>query len=237
MGNGSSTQLNIKGDAVAEPVGNGDHEVKQGECIYSLAYSAGCRPQKVLNLADNKDLVTARQYPDTLLPGDRVTLPKPQTRSEQGQSEALHSFERKDAGISLNIRLLWADNPRPNVDYELVFRDQTLKKKTNQNGELKELIPPDVESVILRLVGIQGHIEEYPIWIGGLDPFDSLSGVRQRLNNLGYGCGDPKGVPGDPEVDEATRYALLDFQKYMNLPLTNTADTATIKALESVHGS
>jgi len=67
--------------------------------------------------------------------------------------------------------------------------------------------------------------------LGHLDPIDTVSGAKQRLSNLGYGCG-----PG-PDLDETTREALRAFQGDQGATQTGELDDTTRTQLQQAHGS
>ena len=73
--------------------------------------------------------------------------------------------------------------------------------------------------------------EAYDVAIGGLDPIESVSGVQHRLSNLGYDCGGESGEAGD-----ATRAAVLAFQRAQKLKETGVIDDATRARLRDRHG-
>jgi peptidoglycan hydrolase-like protein with peptidoglycan-binding domain len=63
-----------------------------------------------------------------------------------------------------------------------------------------------------------------------LNPIDTVSGIKQRLNNLGYHCGDES-----EEETDAVLEAVLQFQKDNGLKETGEFDDATRAKLESLH--
>jgi peptidoglycan hydrolase-like protein with peptidoglycan-binding domain len=71
---------------------------------------------------------------------------------------------------------------------------------------------------------------EFPLKLRHLDPANTVTGIQQRLANLGYDPGPIDGILG-PE----TRAALANFQLDYGLPRTGQPDEDTIKALRSVH--
>ena len=66
-----------------------------------------------------------------------------------------------------------------------------------------------------------------------MDPETEMSGVKKRLQNLGYLRPDP-----DPEVDEGDllRGAISAFQEASGLPKTGELDAATREAITGKHG-
>jgi peptidoglycan hydrolase-like protein with peptidoglycan-binding domain len=68
--------------------------------------------------------------------------------------------------------------------------------------------------------------------LGHLDPFDSLTGLQQRLNNVGYPCGDPDGTLNPQTID-----ALTAFQRAHGLPADGKPTPDTQQKLRSVNGA
>jgi peptidoglycan hydrolase-like protein with peptidoglycan-binding domain len=83
---------------------------------------------------------------------------------------------------------------------------------------------------MLRLLGGK-VVEEYRLNFGELDPIDEVSGVQQRLNNLGYDCA----ITG--ELDEQTKDAMSSFRAEKNLPESDAIDDDLRGALVDAHGS
>ncbi len=69
--------------------------------------------------------------------------------------------------------------------------------------------------------------------VGHLDPIDTPSGRRQRLNNLGIPVPDAR----DEKDGHALRRATALFQLARGLPPTGDFDPSTQSALEEAHGS
>jgi N-acetylmuramoyl-L-alanine amidase len=65
-----------------------------------------------------------------------------------------------------------------------------------------------------------------------LDPIDVISGVKQRLRNLCFDCGDHS----DEETPDL-QAALSAFQAKHALSVTGTIDDATRAAILEAHGS
>ena len=233
---GDKAKEDIKGEAVAEPAGSGDREVQQGEDLESIAYAEGFLWKTLWDDPANKTLRDVRKHYDTLLPLDRLHIPELRIRYESESSETLHSYKRKSTVSNIRFRILWGGKPRDGEAYELVVGDQTYKGTTGTEAHLEYPIPASIQKVTLRL-GTPPRVQEYEIWVGALDPIDSLTGVQMRLNNLGYGCGEPSENMDDPAMEEAVRKALKSFQFSQGLPSTGKADKKTLEALEQVHGS
>ena len=71
-----------------------------------------------------------------------------------------------------------------------------------------------------------------PLRLGTLDPLDDLVGVKQRLANLGFECGD-RSREATAALDGVVRH----FQSTYDLPVTGEVDDATRAKLRDVHGA
>ena len=120
----------------------------------------------------------------------------------------------------------WADAP-----YELHVDGRYHEGSTDADGCLEVPIPPGAKSAFLR-VGEPPHQREFDITLGGIDPIEALSGVQQRLNNLGFESGRSDGILGP-----VTRGALHRFQAREELDDTGEPDQATRQRLVERHGS
>lgn len=185
---------------------------KQGECISSIAFEHGFFPNTLWNHSENAELKKLRKDPNALLPGDKVAIPEMTIRTENRSSEQCHRFRRKGVPEKLRLRFLDKEkNPRAKVPYRLEIVGGRVgfvqrKKKTDRNGCVEEGIPPDASKATLYL-GEGGDEEVYEFDLRHLDPIDTISGLKARLRNLGYRCGEVEGM------DKQTMSALREFQK------------------------
>lgn len=217
-------------DQVTGPVGSGDYEVRQGDCISSIAMEHGFAPDTIWNDAGNTELRDVRKNPNVLLPGDRVTIPALRPKDEPCDTEMRHQFRLKGQPETLRIRLLDEfGEPRENLPYLLIIdRHDQRRNTTNEDGELNESIPPNARKA--QLILDEGD-EEYDLDLGGLDPVSEINGIQQRLVNLGFDVGAPDGILGS-----RTREAIKEFQDQRDLKPTGNPDRATQDALEEDHG-
>ena len=212
------------------PVGVGEHVVKQGECVSSIAKIAGHSWETIWNDPANNELREVRRDPNVLLPDDRVHVPPLREKWEPGQTEMRHRFRRRGWPEVLRIRVLRDSEPRGNQPYTLDVDGTRFEGVTDAGGNLNRPILPDARRAVLR-VGVEPEISEYLFALGAIDPLSEISGVQGRLNNLGFGCGPIDGVLG-----ERTAAALCDYQHSRGLPITGDADQATRRKLQTDYG-
>lgn len=122
------------------------------------------------------------------------------------------------------------DQPRKGVPYVLLIDGNVTTGKTDNDGRIELTIPPNARSGTLTLD--PGTLKErvIPLNLGHLNPITDVSGVSQRLNNLGFPCGD-----GSDE--EALTGALKAFQEKSGLQVTGNVDDATRNKLRELHES
>jgi len=124
------------------------------------------------------------------------------------------------------------DEPRANVAYKLEVEGQVFTGTTDGDGRLEHDIPPDAARGQLILEPDTPNESIFPLNLGHLDPVSELSGVKQRLANLSYGCGDC-----DDEETPQLAEALRAFQAKHGLSINGEADDATRNKLKEVHGA
>jgi|SRR5690348_7404318 hypothetical protein len=211
------------------PVGAGEREVLQGECLVSIAHSTGLAWQTIWNHPSNSSLKSARKDPNVLLPGDLVHIPDVRPKEVSRQTDQFHLFKIKRDPCRLKVAFSELGQPRANEPYVVHFDDQQKTGKLDGDGLLDIRIPPTVQQVTVILN--PGHTqEEFELAVGALDPANEITGLQARLENLGYDCG---GVDG--ECDDEVRAALADFQKDQKLDITGSPDEATCQALLRTH--
>jgi hypothetical protein len=215
--------------AAAKPVGGGNHVVKQGECIESIALAHGFLPDTLWNHPDNAQLKRERKDPSLLLPGDRVQVPDPRPRQEQGADGQKHRFRRKGLPSKLRVRVLRDGEPRQNEPYTLNVDGKLSDGTTDGDGVVEVPVPPNAQQGTLIVGKDEKDQQTFELRLSGLDPIASITGVQQRLENLGYPC------PASGELDEPTRSALGDFQRACDLEATGEPDQKTRGRLAAEH--
>ncbi|MFQ5806158.1 MAG: peptidoglycan-binding protein [Phycisphaerae bacterium] len=212
------------------PVGSGEHQVRQGECISSIAKDTGHYWKTIWNDSANAQLREVRQDPNVLRTEDRLRIPEIRPKQEPCTAEMRHRFVRRGEPAMVRLRVLMEDDqPRANQPYTLEIGGQTYQGTTDPNGQLQAPIPGNAQRGKLT-VGPDNVV--FKLSLGVLDPITELSGVQGRLNNLGFNVGRADGVLGSK-----TKAALRHFQRSNGLEPTGRPDQATRDKLKQVHGS
>jgi N-acetylmuramoyl-L-alanine amidase len=210
------------------PVGTGNYEVKQGECLYSIAAQHGFFWETLWQASENSELRSKRADPGLLYPGDLVFLPERQLKEESAAAGQRHSFRWRGVPAQVKVRLLDNGVPCANTAWKANVSGVWVEGSTDGDGLLKLTLSPGCEKVLLRLQ----NGREFHLALRQLDPVDTTTGVQARLNNLGYWCGTVDGVQGP-----LTTKALKEFQQD-NPPLKvdGIAGPKTQAKLKEVYG-
>ncbi len=213
------------------PVGEGEYEVGQGECISSIAKNTGHFWEKIWNHPANAALKEARKDPNVLLPGDRVTIPAKTQKYESGETEMRHRFVRRGEPSKLLLRIVDEDGPRGDEPFTLEVDDRTFEGTTDTDGRLECHIPGNAKRGKLT-VGEGACRLVFNLELGGIDPITEVAGVQMRLNNLGFACG-----PVDGKLGPRISSALKSFQGKHGMAMTGALDEATRAKVKEVHGT
>jgi N-acetylmuramoyl-L-alanine amidase len=208
------------------------YTVQKGDCIASIADSAGLLPETIWNNPANAGLKRLRGHGHILLEGDVVVIPDRQLRHETRPTDQCHTFVRK--GVPIRLRIVLCDEnqePRAGLDYILEIDGTVSSGTTSGDGAVDIPISPRARSGSISF-GEGLFREVYELQLGGLDPITEINGVQMRLENLGYYQG---GVDG--KWNDATHLAILSFQKDNGLEATGEIDDALRAKLVAAHGS
>jgi hypothetical protein len=160
-------------------------------------------------------------------------LMEPETEQTRGQRQPTRyppprDLTGEDPQVQEQVR---DDEPRADVPYVVVIDGHITEGRTDSDGKLEISIPPGATSG--RLIVEPGTPQEtdIPIRLGHLDPMGTVSGIKQRLANLTFDCGDTS----DDET-EAYADAIRAFQRKYGLDCTGEMNEQTRRRLQEVHG-
>ena len=189
--------------------------------------------------------------------GDELTIPDREANDVVAASGSRHRFVLRSDTLFLRLRVLKADfTAIAPAAYTLTVDGTTFTGQTDRFGQLVAEIPRTAQAgeLVVRAVAadidpagapspggapLRGPVPlRWSLQIGALNPLmeqaptdDCISGVQQRLNNLGFQSGPITGV-----LDDTTRAALREFQVMLGLPATGKPDQArTQPELRAVH--
>lgn len=227
-----STRRRPTDDRRTGPVGQGDHVVREGECMASIALYHGYFWETIWNDPANVELKETRQNPNVLLPADRVTIPEKRRKNESIVAEKRHRFVRRGEPASVRLRFHTFGKPRRGEDYELFIDDLFVRDgKLDHQGGLDCPIRSDAREAQVYVYDADGHCDEFRVALGKIPPISEPCGLQARLNNLGFVCGE------DAErITPMIRAALKAFQREQELEPTGEADDRTRARLVEVHG-
>ncbi len=176
--------------------------------------------------AENAEL-RAQRDPNILQAGDRLFVPELRRGSETIATEAKHTFRVIGEATKIRIALARFGKPRANEPYQVEINKELVDGTTDAEGILEVAVPAGVTSALLLLAGGE---EQHELRVARLDPSSSVSGVKQRLNNLGFPCGSE-----DDQVTPRYTDALLRFQRRHGLTESGEADSKTLAKLDSLY--
>lgn len=204
-----------------------NHLVQQGDSIISLSQAYGLFADTIWHDGANAALRKLRPDMNTLMPGDVVVIPDKKQRTEKRAAGATHTFRRKGIPALFRLQVFDMHIPRANQAYVLTIDGVPLEGQSDAQGIVEQFIPALAKTGEL----VIGEDElRLALDFGHLDPLDEVSGQQQRLNNLGYTCGEANG-----ELNEDTQRALRQFQREHGLPESGEADARTQDLLKQIH--
>ena len=209
-----------------------NYQVKQGDCISSIAFEHGFFPDTIWDHPSNAALKLKRIDPNVLMAGDVVFVPDKRLKEVSEPTEQVHKFRYKSTPAKFRIQIMEDNQPRANVPYTLTIDGKIVSNpgdKTNSTGMVICSISPLAREGVLA-VGEGEEMVEYALAMGFLNPVSDLTGVKQRLRNLGLFNGAI-----DNTLNEETKDSLRAFQNLHQLTTTGEPDQATLNKLRDIH--
>lgn len=204
--------------------------VKAGDYLAKIATTHSFEMLKVWNDPKNAELRAKRGSPDILYPGDVLWIPKVLEDLIDVYTKRVNRYVADPQDIEVNLRLRLSGEPLCNADCEVHGIPQEggerLTATTDDKGVLRLKVPVTVRTVELVFTQPEAY---FCLGVGDLDPITELSGVGQRLRNLGYIA----------HLDEETdlSYGIRGFQTDHGIEPTGEADEGTRARLAMEHGT
>ena len=224
-------ELTMRGDqpkGAAQP-----YVVRQGDYLQKLAFKHAFDADKVWNDAKNADLKAKRRDPGQLHPGDILhfadSAKKPFPLSKGTQNDYAASVP------TTKVKLVLKDETKPFTGeaYTLEGLPKPISSTVSADGVIEIDAPIHVREV--RIVFAKRGLV-LPVRVGDLDPIGETSGVRGRLEHLGYlpaAAAALSESDGDARITSAVRA----FQRDQGLEPSGEIDDALRAKLEEAHGS
>ncbi len=204
--------------------------VAQGDTTDSLAAARGLFRATVWDHPRNADLRAKRRDPNILRAGDVLFLPDRVLRDERCATGRVHRFRRRGVPLDLNLRCLDIEGaPYAGEPFHLTGGGVDLRGALDGDGWMRVKIPPAASRLRLA-IGADGEHEDYELRVGHLDPHDELTGVCDRLRNLGYYAG-PSVTEPTAQLADAVRW----FRRTHDLGEGGAVDEALREALRRGH--
>lgn len=209
--------------------------VRQGDYLTRLAHTGGFDPERVWGDAKNADLKSARADPDILQAGDILHVPEPETKWLKLTRGEEHEYEARVPVVKVSVVVKEDGELLAGARYTVDGVGDDEEKVTDGDGLASFEVPLHTREAIVRFTESGAVLR---VGVGGLDPISTDSGVRMRLEHLGFLGGSAPGQ--DPYEGGGKRQlaaALAAFQAAQKLTVTGEADEATRDALVAAHGS
>jgi hypothetical protein len=207
-----------------------EYLVKEGDCMSNIADKYGFFVNTLWNHASNAELKAKRKRPDVLAAGDVVAIPDKKVKEETVAVGERHRFLKKGIPAKVKLRVLYRSEPHARVPWVVVVEGKTQEGETDGDGILEFAIPPKAKVADVR-VGPPDREKRFKLQLGVIDPIEEFSGIRSRLENLGFPCGSAE----DGE-DDAAKEAIRLFQKSFSHPEpSGELDERTRQELQSLH--
>lgn len=197
---------------------------------------------------DHEENAALRERQDSLVVSkdDEVFIPEKTPREHKCETGQRHTF-KLPVPTQIVYLVLEDDYGEPfsGLKFEIWAdgeKQQQKAERTREDGLIYEEIPLAANVEVRVWFDEESESEpeayvKYVIQVGHLDPIDTLEGVQDRLNNLGYDCGEEEHGKLGPDggLGELTKQALTAFQIDHGLNATGEIDEDTKKKLLAIH--
>jgi hypothetical protein len=207
--------------------------VRQGDYLVRLAWMHGFDAEEVWAHEKNKALADLRKDHHILAPGDVLFIPVKKKEGLPIQKGVTNKYVAKVPKVTVCVILREEGKPLANEPYTLEGVGEPSERQTDVDGKVSIDVPVHVREV--KLVFHAKNLA-FPIRIGDMDPSVESSGIRKRLQHLGYYGWHLADSDGDTANVEQDRAAIQAFQRDKGLEPTGHLDHTTREAVIERHG-
>jgi hypothetical protein len=224
----------------------GKHVVEPGESPSQIAARYGFEDwATIYQHADNADLREKRKDMGAIFPGDGVAIPKREPKVFTLPTGKRHRIVVKRPKSKLNVVVKDGEGePLAGKAFELRAPSlpEPIVGTTSGDGNVTCNLPAaltQAQLVVWDSDDKKGMRYVWALALAGLFAPETESGVRQRLNNLGYHAGQASNAVAD-DADEVPAdplgLAIAAFQEDNGLDVTGKIDDDTRSKLVEAHG-
>ena len=173
-----------------------------------------------------RDFKKKRPNPNVIQPGDEVYIPPLEQKTVDCATDGSYRFQVKRPPAKIQVYVRELGEPLAQKPYVLDVAGTRVQGETDGDGLVQADVPPDATEAVLTFPGTE---LAFLLQLGALDPLTEVSGVRDRLQNLGYDCGE-----GNTEDDDL-KAVLQRFQDDRGIDPSGALDDATRAQLGDSH--
>jgi Putative peptidoglycan binding domain len=219
---------------------NGDiipYVVRQGDYLKRIADALSFDAAAVWNHPKNAEL-KSRRDPNLLHPGDLLWVPKQASNWRPISGGMMNKYVAKIPKTTISLGFKNENGPLTNEPYVVEGLGAQREGTTDEQGTLVVEVPVHLREF---RVSFPRQNAIHPVRVGDMDPIDELSGLRKRLQHLGY----YKRSPGEStslmmsegDIEACDQQAIVKFQRAHGLEATGLSDDAVKATLVKEHGS
>lgn len=207
--------------------------IRQGEYLASLAVRHGFDAERVWHDPANGALAQLRRNPQILQPGDVMHLPDgPDTAvAKQLRARSRNTYVARVPKVTLSLVFRDHGHAIANARYLVDVAGRSVAGSSDGDGKLELAVPVHVTEV---RVDFPERHRAFVVCVGHMDPIEERSGLRARLEHLGY-LQPVSSESSDP--NDGIAAALTRFQRHHGLHPSGTFDDLTRDRLRDQHGS
>ncbi|MGE4296627.1 MAG: peptidoglycan-binding protein [Desulfovibrionaceae bacterium] len=203
------------------------HKVKKGEDLTTIATEHGLKDWGVL--FHHPANVGQDLEPSILMEGDEIWVPGPDVGRTLCSTGGTYAFRCYTPTTYVRVEVKNQGVAVAGAKYVLTIGENVFTGVTGRDGLVSQAVELGASEAKLEVTMPDGSKREWTMELGGLDPVESDSGMKQRLINLGLL------IEADKDDDDKLKLALGRLQEMCGIPATGIPDPTTLEYLRTVH--